>query len=192
MNYLNMFGLLLILSSPLSIANTLLDKLSLCTKSNDDIQRLACYDEVVDKNVDNQPKQHKLKHQVPLQVATTDPLGNADQEAQKLMPEPALAASELPKKSPIVQPQQTEFGQENIQRPEDLVQRIEASIIKVKKAHHGKLIITLDNGQVWRQTDSTRLKLRKDNVVIINRGALGSFFIGKKNANKRIRAKRVK
>ena len=53
MNYLSIFGLLLILASPSGIANTLLDKLSLCTKNNDDIQRLACYDEVVDKNVNN-------------------------------------------------------------------------------------------------------------------------------------------
>ena len=91
MNYLSIFGLLLILASPFGIANTLLDKLSLCTKNNDDIQRLACYDEVVDKNVNNQPKQHKVKHQAPLQDITTEQEDNTNQ-------------------------QQAEFGQENNQR----------------------------------------------------------------------------
>ena len=59
------------------------------------------------------------------------------------------------------------------------------------KSAYGEQIITLDNGQVWRQTDSVRLKLVEGQSVTIKRGALGSFFISKENANKRIRAKRV-
>lgn len=87
--------------------------------------------------------------------------------------------------------QQAEFGQENKQHTENLITQIQATIINIEKAPHGQLIITLDNGQVWRQTDNTRLKLIKEQVIIIKRGAMGSFFIGKVNANKRIRAKRV-
>ena len=167
MNYLSIFGLLLILASPFGIANTLLDKLSLCTKNNDDIQRLACYDEVVDKNVNNQPKQHKVKHQAPLQDITTEQEDNTNQ-------------------------QQAEFGQENDLRSKGFINQLQATINKIEKTPYGKLVITLDNEQVWRQTDSTRLNLRKNNVIIIERAAFGSFFISKENANKRIRAKRMR
>jgi hypothetical protein len=45
---------------------------------------------------------------------------------------------------------------------------------------------------VWRQTDGSHFRLSKDEVVIIERGALGSFFIGKEDTKKRIRAKRLK
>jgi len=200
MTYLNKCVFLLIFMSPMSIADTLLDDLSMCAKNNDSLQRLVCYDKLAKDTKSSQPKQP----QAALKDTTVRSVGSVVQVAQKTQSETVLAVPELSPKKTVAQPQstgviantvkqqQTSFGKEDIQRPEDLVQRIEASIIKVKKAHHGKLIITLDNGQVWRQTDSTRLKLRKDNVVIINRGALGSFFIGKKNANKRIRAKRVK
>jgi hypothetical protein len=167
MNYLSIFGLLLILASPFGIANTLLDKLSLCTKNKDDTQRLACYDEVVDKNVNTQPKQYKVKHQAPLQDITTEQEDNTNQ-------------------------QQAEFGQENDLRSKGFINQLQATINKIEKTVYGKLVITLDNQQVWRQTDSTRLNLRKNNVIIIERGAFGSFFISKENANKRIRAKRMR
>ena len=167
MTYLSKFGLLLILVSPSGVATTLLDKLSLCAKSDDNLQRLACYDAVVDKNINNQSEPHEVKHRVPVNVATTEK-ENSDNQ------------------------QQAKFGQENKQRSESLINQIQAAVIKIKKAPYGKLVITLDNGQVWRQTDSTLLRLRDGDVVIIERGALDSFFIGKESANKRIRAKRVK
>jgi hypothetical protein len=167
MTYLGKFGLLLILVSPFGMANTLLDKLADCSKNNDDLQRLTCYDEVVAKAKNSQTKQHIEQHQAPLQVATTKQVNHTNQ-------------------------QQSEFGQEDKQRAKNLIKQIQATIISIKKAPHGELIITLDNGQVWRQTDSIRIKLRKDHLVNIERGAMGSFFIGTENANKRIRAKRVK
>ena len=191
MNYLSIFGLLLILASPFGIANTLLDKLSLCTKNNDDIQRLACYDEVVDKNVNNQPKQHDVKHQAPLQVITTEQADKTNQQQHKVRHQAPLPVITNEQEDNTNQ-QQAEFGQENNQRLKKFINQIQATINKIEKTPYGKLVITLDNQQVWRQTDSTRLNLRKNNVIIIERGAFGSFFISKENANKRIRAKRMR
>ena len=191
MNYLSIFGLLLILASPFGIANTLLDKLSLCTKNNDDIQRLACYDAVVDKNVNIQPKQHKVKHQLPLQVITTEQADNANQQQDKVRHQASLPVITNEQEDNTNQ-QQAEFGQENNQRSKNFINQIQATINKIEKTPYGKLVITLDNEQVWRQTDSTRLNLRKNNVIIIERAAFGSFFISKENANKRIRAKRMR
>jgi hypothetical protein len=84
------------------------------------------------------------------------------------------------------------FGQENKKHPKDWINQIQGKIVKMRKSAYGKHIITLDNGQVWRQTDSTHLKLVEGQSIAISRGAFGSFFISKESANKRIRAKRVK
>lgn len=200
MTYLSRCAFLMIFVSPIGVANTLLDELSICAKNNDSSQRLVCYDKLTKETKNSQPKQH----QAFLKVTTTKKVDNVVQLAQKNQSEIVLAESKISKELPVVQPQSTtvvdntvkqrqaKFGNENKQRSEDLIQQILATIVAVQKAPRGELILTLDNGQVWRQSDSTRLRLRKDQVVVIKRAALGSFFIGKENTNKLMRAKRVK
>ena len=62
----------------------------------------------------------------------------------------------------------------------------------MQKTPYGKLIITLETGQVWRQTNSTSLRLKPGQEVYVEEGALGSYFLGKESSNKRIRVKRLK
>jgi hypothetical protein len=51
----------------------------------------------------------------------------------------------------------------------------------------------LENGQVWRQTDSTRFSFNDpDKRVVVLRGGLNSFFMKEPGRNKRIRVKRIK
>ena len=203
MNYLSKSALLIALVSPFSNANTLFDELSICAKNTDSLQRLVCYDKLVKGAVDSRPNQKKAKQK----VATIEPLkleDHADSSVNRAPKSPVLPELPPPQRAAIIKPQatvdvpnelnqqQTSFGQENKRRTEDLIVQIRAITTKVEKALRGELIITLDNGQVWRQTDKHRFRLKKGQVVIIKRGALGSFFIGKENANKRIRAKRVK
>ena len=200
MTYLSKCALLVIFVSPISIANSLLDELAMCAKNTDSLQRLVCYDKLAKDTKSNPPKQPH----VTLNNSIVERVDSVVQAAPKIQPEKVLPVSDRLKKPAVVEPesvgvmtnavkqQQASFGNEAIKRPEDIIKQLKAKVIKIQKAPYGELIITFDNGQVWRQTDSTRLKLRKDSVVIIKRGALGSFFIGKENANKRIRAKRVK
>jgi hypothetical protein len=200
MTYLSKCALLVIFVSPISIANSLLDELAMCAKNTDSLQRLVCYDKLAKDTKSNPPKQSH----VTLNNSIVERVDSVVQAAPKIQPEKVLPVSVHPQKPAVVEPdsvgvianavkqQQASFGKEDVKRPEDIIKQLKAKVIKIRKAPYGELIITLDNGQVWRQTDSTRLKLRKDNVVIIKRGALGSFFIGKESANKRIRAKRVK
>jgi len=63
---------------------------------------------------------------------------------------------------------------------------------KVKKAPHGELIITLANGQVWRQLGTDNFRIKAEAEVTIMRGALNSFLLKKMGSNKTIRVKRVK
>lgn len=51
-------------------------------------------------------------------------------------------------------------------------------------------IITLENGQVWRQSDG-RLKIKQGDVVVIKKGSLGSHFLQLEGRSKSVRVKRV-
>ena len=84
------------------------------------------------------------------------------------------------------------FGHEDKQVPEEQIDRIQAKVSKLSKSVYGQYIITLDNQQVWRQTDKTRMKLSKGQSIDIERGFMGSFFMGTEQVNKRIRVQRVK
>jgi hypothetical protein len=206
----------MILVSPSGMTNTILDKLSDCARNNDNLQRLACYDKLAQKTENSRPDHHEA--QATVKVATTGPLkleNTTTLPVQKIQPETILTAPESAKETQLVQKplvqtplvqtpqpartvaenlnqQQAIFGQENKEREKNLIKQIQAKVIKVKKGPYKNQIITLDNGQIWRETDGSGLKLAKGQQVTIVRGTLGSFFIGKENTNRRIRAKRVK
>lgn len=58
------------------------------------------------------------------------------------------------------------------------LKQITATVIKLTKRPRGELTIALDNGQVWTQNEVTAsFALRPGEVVTIESGALGSFFL---------------
>jgi hypothetical protein len=201
MTYLRKCALLVIFVSPISIANLLLDELAMCAENTDSLQRLICYDKLAKDTKSSPPKQP----QVTLNDNIIEGVDSVVvQAAPEIQPKKLLPVSDHPKESAVVEPlsvavmtnsvkqQQESFGKEQLKHPENRIKQFKAKVIKIQKTHYGKLIITIENGQVWRQTDGTRFRLSTDELVIIERGALGSFFIGKEKTNQRIRVKRVK
>ena len=58
---------------------------------------------------------------------------------------------------------------------EDL-QQITGKVVAVSHSENGSVILTLDNGQVWRQQDSdATLVIEIDDSVTISRASLGTF-----------------
>jgi hypothetical protein len=203
MTYLSKAAVTLLLISPFAMSNTVLDELGICAKNGDSLQRLVCYDKLAEKTKDSQPIPRAVQLQDPVQFTTTESFDNPSLMEQKVSSKTELVKPEQvvgsqkdrPKtvfsQTSTISKQQAIFGHERKQFNKDLINQIIAKIVKVKKNSYGNQIITLVNGQVWQQTGSTRLRLKKDQIVIIERGAMGSFFIGKENVNKRIRAKRI-
>ncbi len=72
------------------------------------------------------------------------------------------------------------------------LEQVELTVSKVKKGTYGNMMITFANGQVWKQTDNKRFKLKSDQAVFIKKGAFGSFLLGTQSRNTTIRVKRVK
>jgi hypothetical protein len=71
------------------------------------------------------------------------------------------------------------------------VQKVSGKVTALALANDGTAVVTLDNGQVWRQLSGGQLLLKVGDDVEINRAALGSFQMkvpsGRSGKMKRVR-----
>ena len=110
-------------------------------------------------------------------------LGCFDKLAEKL--KPAIAQSKV-----------DNFGKEHLAKtPEELEEKDEPVVFTVKsftRNAYKKLRITFENGQVWKQMDTGRLKLAPGDKVELKKGIFGVVYLGKVDQNKTIKVKRTK
>jgi hypothetical protein len=77
------------------------------------------------------------------------------------------------------------------------VQSIEAAVSDIGKSVTGRIIVILDNGQVWRQIDGDKatpyIRKKVDGVkATVKRGALGSYWVRIEGTRTAFKARRVK
>ena len=85
-----------------------------------------------------------------------------------------------------------QFGQEMQAATEDAPESITATISEVREGAYGKHTFVLDNGQVWRQTGSSRVVWKGGEQVELERGVLGAFYMRKTSGGRSVKVKRVK
>ena len=161
-------------------ANTqLVDQLSVCATKSNNAERLSCYDQLA-ANV----KPVAMPQATPTQVEVTE-------IAQ------APVVTKITQASPItttkVEPELRveDFGLHK-RVIEDEVDRLYFIASEVNKGPFNKLIITFDNGQIWKQTSAERFKVKKGAKLFIEKGALNSFLMGSDDRNATTRVKRLK
>ena len=94
--------------------------------------------------------------------------------------------------SPTTEEQQAAFGLPR-QSPAENLHDISDRIGKIDTIGHGVRILTLENGQVWRQVgSSSQPRLKPGDLVAIEKGALGSFILKKEGSNRSLRVKRIR
>jgi hypothetical protein len=72
------------------------------------------------------------------------------------------------------------------------VDRIEAKVTAVRTLARGEQVLTLENGQVWQQTETTReQQFAVGDVVVIRKGLLGSFLLTLASGSRNSRVKRI-
>ena len=93
------------------------------------------------------------------------------------------------------------FGAEDlvVQDADKQLKELRATATEIAKDRRGKLVITLDNGQVWRQlsSDIKTLRVRKDkdrdgHDVILKKRSLGAYTLRLTTAKRSILVRRVK
>ncbi|MCG9721902.1 hypothetical protein [Shewanella sp. Isolate7] len=143
-------------------------QLSQCAAKQDKLDRLICYDKLAAK-VGN--KAQSSKHVAPVSKPAPTP-----QAAAVVASTPASA--------------EASFGKaQKVERVE--LDKVNLTVASVQKNPHGALTITFNNGQVWKQSDTRRYRLKAGDKVYIEKAALGSFLLGKDDTNATIRVKRI-
>ncbi len=128
-----------------------------CAGEKDDARRLACFDAAV----------------IRARNPASSPAGNA-----------APAATAAPVAVPLSK--EEKFGlrgdlkQEKAKVAPELaeIQELRAQVTKVAVKPHGELVLTLDNGQVWYEIQtSSGIRVKAGDQVVIKAGALGSYSV---------------
>lgn len=168
---------------PLSVQAATLS-LESCAAIENPVERLACYDTLAGRLSGDMPKASGTAPNV------VDPMASKTDVIVQAAPAvtPTDSAVEPTPDAEAI------FGLEHKQKPEEeQLDELQLKWTKKKKDSYGKWNILLENGQVWRQTDSTRFSFKNsEHWVVISRGLMGSFFLGEPEGHKQIRVKRVK
>lgn len=84
-----------------------------------------------------------------------------------------------------------QFGQELQAATEEAPESITATISEIREGAYGKHTFILDNGQVWRQTGSSRVIWKGGEQVELERGVLGAFYMRKVTGGRSVKVKRI-
>lgn len=150
-------------------AQTIENRLAECVGLNDPQQRLSCFDTLAGD----------------VASGSGQVVSNRDQQAT------IPPASPIEDSVPSDRSAEDRFGLEHKDINEALADELRTKVTEIYKNAMGKMLLILDNGQIWRQKDSKTLIIHKGDSVRIERGVIGSFYLTA-NDKKRISVTRVR
>ncbi|WP_299798089.1 hypothetical protein [uncultured Shewanella sp.] len=150
-----------------------------CAQKSDKLERLICFDALTETVKASQGS--KAAAVTPVAVSAAPAVANTS------------PASTVPAPQAVVQSKsaEDEFGG-NFKAEEQTIEKLYMEVASVKKDPYGALKLSFSNGQVWKQNDSRRFKLKVGETVYIEKAALGSYILGTDSRNATIRVKRIK
>ncbi len=85
------------------------------------------------------------------------------------------------------------FGAEQLiqNASEDDVSEIEMKVLTISENARGIRTFVMSNGQVWREKQGSRLRVREGNTIVIRKGALSSYYLSTLSSNRSVRVNRV-
>ncbi|GAB5381911.1 MAG: hypothetical protein Alis3KO_30950 [Aliiglaciecola sp.] len=176
---------LVVVSASLSLpvqAESISQALKKCGQVQNSLKRLVCYDGIVN-DLNKYGGLDELMS-VPAPLPATSPNTPSASVPQTSAPQqPAVSAT--PSRN-------QDFGMEQRNLRDDTEDKIYATVVSIKKDARKKRLFTLDNGHVWREADGSSLSIKENEVIYVERGAIGSFHMSKDSVNRRIRVSRVK
>lgn len=134
-----------------------------CLQLSQDQARLQCYDQLA----------RQSSTPVAAVAATPTPVASAPET-------PAAAA---------VDPTQS-FGLEK-RTPKEQISDLQLEAKSVRTTSKGRVEITMQNGQIWLQTDDSRFDVKPGDLCRIERAMMGSFLLDNGRSNRKIRVRRV-
>ncbi len=182
---------------PLSAgAADLEDDLSACASIKRDRARLACFDEIAAK-IAPPPAEPAAAPEPP--PATQGTIESPPDSAEPAPAPPPVQSQRgtKPETAPVVE-SAVRGNEEDLFGFESQVQTTTPDEIRTRymgefTGWSGRTLFRLENGQVWKQIDNSKLVWKASSpVVTIRKGAFGSFRLGIEGVNKTVKVKRVK
>jgi hypothetical protein len=141
-----------------------------CRTMANDVQRLGCYDQLFPRPVSDSAAASapKAKPTPPTPTALPAPASSAMQEHSEV----SAAADQFG-----LTAAQRRMAAGGGERPPTL-NSISARVTNLQRRASGEIVVFLDNGQVWRQSEPDWWSPpQKGDPVTIRRGSLGSFML---------------
>jgi hypothetical protein len=170
--------LLLAWLAPLSAVAGSDENLRSCRAIALDAERLACYDRVADRL---------------LRSLAASPEGGS--------PKPPALAAGAPKGSAADSPERpvVAFGRSDTSSARDLrdalgveeAREIRSDVASVSVTADRKRVIGLANGQTWLQKDTAPISLRVGDLVVVQKGALGAYYLRRASGGRMIAVRLV-
>lgn len=160
-----------LLLSNTATAASLNSAIKQCAAETNSLKRLVCFDKVA-ASIDNFP-------------STTIASAKTKNVAQaKSQPAPQAKSTASTSKG--------NFGIEAKKAAESYEAQQDGVIAKIALNGRNEATITLTNGQVWQQTEMSKVRLQVNDAVVIKRGVLNSFTLKKKGKKRKMKVKRTK
>lgn len=181
---------LLITLSGSTQAETIVEALQQCSNEQNDLKRLMCFDALTE-SMHIYANAAQSVDVVASERNKTVSLTTAPQAPAKPVPAAPAAAASTPAEELSAS---DDFGLEAKRLAEEsLPKTLSAMVSDVTETPRGDAIVTLNNGMIWRQTDKkTNVKVDVGDSITIERGVLGSFYLGRNGQNSRMAVRRIK
>jgi hypothetical protein len=147
--------------------------LAQCVAIDDDPARLACYDEIAGR-----ASRHAAERAEPAAPPVAAAASAAAAPAVVASP-PAPAAATTAASTTGPQQSEENFGL-SAEQMKNTPERITAVVRSVgSQSHYGRWVVTLDNGQVWEQRETTppAKRPKPGDVVTIEKSSFGSYML---------------
>lgn len=160
------------------------EELLACRDTQDPEKRVACYDRLVDSRYPRETPETTDNAETERQATSQPRIEQARINAPAIEPEVTQAPTHEPDND-----SEELFGKPS--QPLTTRTEIESTVRKVAKSAHRKLVITLDNQQIWQQLDSGAMRLHAGDTVTIKSAMLNSYQLRKTSGGKSIRVRRI-
>ena len=167
----------LLITTSVHAEESVADAMTACSAKSNSLQRLVCYDKIAarlnDLSDSALPSAPRASVPAPLnsQVAPTIP----------------QSAPAIPEAVAPVQSKST-FGFADKDTDESVV----ATITKLSTDSRNYMTFTLDNGQVWKQTEVNRIRFKEGDTVEIEEGRFSGYYLSSTKNNRSTNVKRLK
>jgi hypothetical protein len=166
-------------------ADALRDELRVCRDLTDDEVRLICYDAAVDRS-------KKGAYSTPAPASGNTPAAPPAEAAGASGTAAASGAAAASISQEALFGKTTDEVERTVEEAtgDERIDRLTATVTKLQQYAYNKVLITLDNDQVWKQIDTSSLRLRAGDAVEIERASLGSFMLRKQGSKRSMRVSR--